>query len=254
MSDVSFDSPVATETPSAAGREPERKTRSLEIGKWPQVWMVLMGYVPALHLLSVAVCVTVPLAGYIPRPYAFLSLAMLYLVPPLVCRVAMAASSKPEGSFCLSSREFLAWWFQAQWQMIFNRFRFLEELLRMLPGVYSLWLRLWGARIGKFVYWSPGVAILDRAYLSVGDRVVFGAGVRINPHILTPDAGGAMTLIVAPVSVGAGSLIGGYSLLSPGVRVGEGETLPALYVTPPLLEWKDGRRVRPIRLAATTGE
>ena len=179
---------------------------------------------------------------------------MLYLVPPLVCRVAMVAFSKPEGSFRPGSREFLAWWFQTQLGMIFNRLRFLEEFLRMFPGMYSLWLRLWGARIGKFVYWSPGVAILDRSYLSVGDRAVIGAGVRIVPHLLTPDAQGVMTHIVAPVSVGKQCVIGGYSVLSPGVRVGEGETLPALYAAPPFLEWKDGRRVRPTHLAVTTGE
>lgn len=207
--------------------------------------MVFLGYIPFLHFAAVIAALVLPLSGTFPKPWAWLSLAVLYLAPPLVCRFAGFVMPMPDGTFEVGSRELLRWWFYAQWQVIFNRFPMLEEALRMVPGLYSQWLRLWGARIGSLVYWSSGVTVLDRSCLEVGDRVVFGAGVVVSPHNLAADESRRLKLLISPVRVGSDTMIGGRAVLSPGVRIGSEETLPAFQRLAPFSEWKGGRRARP---------
>ena len=117
--------------------------------------------------------------------------------------------------------------------------------MRLVPSLYSAWLRLWGARIGGLVYWSPGVVVLDRSLLQVGDRVVFGAGVRIVPHALAParhGRGGA--LFLGRVTVGNDALIGGYSSLLPGCVVDAGAVTPPFRSVHAFTRVENGRRVR----------
>lgn len=190
--------------------------------------MVAMGFVPLAHVMAV-----VSAAVWGPSGPAFrtaLALAVLYLLPPLFARVGARVMPLPAGEVALDDRRFLGWWLCAQWQVVFNRLRFLEEALRLLPGVYSFWLRLWGARIGALVYWSPGFEPLDRGLLEVGDRVVFGAGVRLAGHVLLPGRDGAVLLLVAPVRIGHGALVGAYSVLTPGTSVPDGAVSPPLRV------------------------
>jgi hypothetical protein len=217
--------------------------------------MVGMGFIPALHFLAFLAALVLPPRYGHPR-LAWLSLAVLFVAPPLVVRTMTAFRPLPDGRFDVNSGAFLAWWFSAQWQVIFNRLPFLEELLRLFPGLYSLWLRCWGARVGRLVYWSPGLVILDRPLLHVGDRVVFGAGVRVNAHVLLPqgkqegngDGGGGtvgrMTLAVARVRIGSDVMVGGYSLLLAGATVADGQVTAPLRTLAPFTHWKDGRRLR----------
>jgi len=108
----------------------------------------------------------------------------------------------------------------------------------MVPGVYSLWLRLWGSRVGKLTYWAPGTVILDRGFLDIGDNVVFGAGVRLNPHVMEND------LRLARVKIGDGAMIGGYSLLTAGTEIAAGEATRAFLISPPFSKWENGKRTR----------
>lgn len=206
--------------------------------------MVLMGYIPFLHLSAVVASLVLPLLGTLPQRWAFASLAVLYLLPPLVCRVIGWMMPMPDGTFELDTREFLRWWFYAQWQVVFNRFPALEEALRMVPGLYSQWLRLWGARVGSLVYWSSGVLVLDRSCVDIGDRVVFGAGVVLSPHNLTPDESRRLRLLISTITVGNDTLLGGQAILAPGVRIASEEMLPAFHRLAPFSEWKDGKRTR----------
>ena len=206
--------------------------------------MVLFGFIPFLHLGASLVLLAAPVAFGTTYKMFLLGLGILYLAGPLVVRVTTLLAPVPHGRFDINSRPFLLWWFTAQWQVLFNRLPVLEELLRMVPGLYSLWLRCWGARVGRLVYWSPGLAILDRPLVEVGSRVVFGVGVRVNPHLLGPDAeaGGRMILTVAPVRIGDDALVGGYSFLPPGAAVAAGEVLPGMKTMRMFTEWRDGKR------------
>ena len=135
--------------------------------------------------------------------------------------------------------DFLKWWTCFQCQVLFLRFPALEEIIRLVPGCYSLWLRLWGSRIGKLTYWAPRTSILDRGFLDIGDNVIFGAGVKLNSHVMEKGK-----LLLAPVKIGHRSLIGGYSLLTAGTEISEGETVRAFLISPPFSKWKDNKRIR----------
>jgi hypothetical protein len=202
-----------------------------------KVVMLVTGYLPLLHLLAVAaVSLRAPGGGW---TRAGLGLATLYLLPPLGARLTALVLPLRHGELGMGERGFLAWWVGAQWQIVFNRLRLLEELLRLLPGAYSTWLRLWGARVGSLVYWSPGVEIVDRALVDVGDGAVLGLGARLAGHVLMPAEGGAR-LLVAPITVGPRALVGAYSVISPGVVIGEGQASPPLRALRPFTRWRTG--------------
>ena len=128
-------------------------------------------------------------------------------------------------------------------QMIFCRLPFLEELLRLVPGLYSFWLRLWGAKIGRLTFWAPGLRILDRSFLNIGDDVVTGAGVRLNAHVIE-HKNGKPQLHLANISIGHDCQIGGYSLLTAGVIVNESEKVHAFALLPPFSTWHGGKRAK----------
>ncbi len=243
MPDASSDN--AAETARVASPKTARGGRPVfDVPLGHRLRMILLGYIPLLHLSAVIAALALPLLGVFPRPWAWLSLAVLYLSPALICRAASWVMPMPDGIFELATREFLRWWFYAQWQVIFNRFPALEEGLRMVPGLYSQWLRLWGARVGSLVYWSSGVTILDRPCLDVGDRVVFGAGVVLSPHNLTPHGGRRLKLLISKITVGHDTMIGGQAILSPGARIAAEEMLPAFHRATPFSTWEGGRRAR----------
>ena len=125
----------------------------------------------------------------------------------------------------------------------------LEETIRMIPGLYSLWLRLWGARVGALVYWSPGVVILDRPLVRIGKRVIFGIGVRLNPHVLAPNGPRRMALYLSPIAIGDDALVGGYSLLLPGCEVADGEVTPPFRTIHAFSRFENGRRTSGLRPA-----
>jgi hypothetical protein len=173
-----------------------------------------------------------------------LLLAGIYLLPPLVVRILLACRRIEAGSHPLDSPEFLTWWATAQCQVLFCRFPALEEMLRLVPGLYSAWLRLWGAKVGRLTYWSPELRILDRSFLEIGDDVVFGIGVRLNPHVLSDDEMGRPTLHLGSVKVGDDCRIGGYSLLTAGTVVEPNQSLKAFSLSPPWTVWQKGRRTQ----------
>ena len=204
--------------------------------------MLGLNFLPLLHVLFLAALLLLPPAGW-PARIGFL-LAALYLVPPILARLILALIPIPQGRLALGGRAFFAWWALFQLQIIFCRLPALEELLRLIPGVYSLWLRLWGARIGRLTYWSPGLVITDRSFLNIGDDVVFGAGVRLNAHVLARTGDGRMELLLAELKIGDRSVVGGYSLVTAGTEISPDEVTMACQLLPPFSLWKAGRRLK----------
>lgn len=187
---------------------------------------LLLNFWPPLHLLLVVWLWRWPV----------LALLTLYLLPPLLARLITAAFGKPVGQFPVRSRAFLVWWSLANLQSIFLRLPFLEEILRMIPTFYSNWLRLWGSRVGRNVYWSPGTRVVDRGYLEIGDQVVLGLCARLNPHQVFQEE-----LTLAPITVGNRAQVGGYSLLAAGCVVGPGECTLATLVMRPYWRFFEGK-------------
>jgi hypothetical protein len=204
--------------------------------------MIVIGFVPLLHATLTIAPVILVLMGS-PARLLLLTPVILYLLPAVIVRLVTLRTTLPVGLVDLGSPMFLRWWFTAQCQIVFTRLPWLEELLRLVPALYSAWLRLWGSKIGALVYWSPGVTVLDRSLVNLGDRVVFGAGVRLNPHVIAP-IGGRRSLILAPVTIGSDALVGGYSTLLPGCVIAPGEVTDAFRTVHPFTHVEGGRRSR----------
>jgi acetyltransferase-like isoleucine patch superfamily enzyme len=207
-----------------------------------RLMMLLINYWPLLHLISIVIVATLPWAFWRWRILA--GLALLYLFPPMVARLLRFASPIQEGRIFVGSRTYFIWWMMFNLQVVFSRLPMLEEILRLVPGLYSFWLRLWGAQIGKLTYWSAGLRILDRSFLRIGDDVVFGAAVRLNPHVLAKSNQGQLELILATVIVGDRAIVGGYSLLTAGTEIAMDECTKAFLISPPFGRWKGGVRLQ----------
>ncbi len=125
--------------------------------------LLTLNVVPLLHLLSVVGALFLP-GSWMLRVLA--AVAALYVAPALMARIVLKAASITEGKITLGSKSFFAWWAVLQLQNLFNRLPALDELLRLVPGLYSQWLRLWGARVGRLTYWAPGTLVLDRSFFT----------------------------------------------------------------------------------------
>ena len=205
--------------------------------------LLLCNAIPLFQVIAIGV--TVWLLRFMPWLSLGLAMVLVYLVPPLLCRISLLLLPIRRQVIPLGSREFFVWWFTLNLQMLFCRLPFFEELLRIVPGCYSMWLRLWGAKIGKLTYWAAGVRILDRSFLCIGDHVTFGAGVRLNPHVILPDENGTMLLALAPITIGDRANVGGYSLFVAGGAIAPDESTQACQTLPPFGRIEGGRRYKP---------
>ncbi len=201
--------------------------------------MLALNFTPLLHVLLII---------WIGWEHSWVwSIVCLYLLPPLAVRLLLALRSIRSGSHAIGSHDFILWWATAQAQMIFCRLPILEEVLRLVPGCYSAWLRLWGAKIGRLTFWAPGLRILDRSLLNIGADVVIGTGVRLSAHVMATDQSGQTVLHVGPIVIGDRSRIGGYALLTAGTIIEDDADVHACALFPPFTTWKNGRRTKPVR-------
>src|SRR5580698_10538982 len=118
----------------AARFSPREKLLLLSINAWPVV-----------HLAG-----AVALVGLTRWPLGWRALAAagwFFAAPPLICRL-VAGRGLPAGEFDVPSPAFFRWWATWYLQAVFNRLLWIEEIFRLVPGLYSAWLRLWGASIG----------------------------------------------------------------------------------------------------------
>lgn len=201
------------------------------------------GYSLGMNLVPLAFAVSIGMviwaAGLLP------GLAWLYLAPPLLGRFALSLFGRPEGeALDQGSRAYRVWWLLTQLQMPFNRFPFLEELLRLVPGLYALWLNLWGSSASPVVFWGPGALVLDRYSLRIKAMAVVGTRAVLAGHLAVKDEQGNYRLAVAPVEIGAGALIGGNAGIGPGCFVADGEEVPAATFMRPFTRWEGGARVK----------
>ncbi len=226
-----------------AGLTGEEVARCAEQLRWRgRVWLLALNCLPLLQVGILLGTCFIPWSGCPVR--LGVAVAGLYLLPALVARLLLLGTGIPPGRIAVGSRAFFRWWALFQLQVIFCRLPLLEELLRLVPGLYSQWLRLWGARIGRFTYWSAGMMITDRSFLDIGNDVVFGAGVRLNPHVLTKGTEGQLQLLLAPVKIGDRTMIGGYALLTAGTEIAPDEVTRACLISRPFTVWKNGCRQR----------
>ena len=222
------------------GQTRQRSLEKFNFTRGQRLVLLCCNYIPILHVALMACTLCLPWAACGWRIGA--AFAVLYLLPPLAARCILRLWPIREGRIAMPSRDYFVWWIVLNLQVIFCRLPALEELIRLIPGAYSAWLRLWGSRVGSFTYWAAGLRILDRGFLDVGSGVAFGAGVRLNPHVVAENADGQMELLLATVHIGDRAIIGGYALLTAGTRVADDEVTRACLISSPFSCWKRGRR------------
>ncbi|MEN8180719.1 MAG: hypothetical protein ABFS39_19150 [Pseudomonadota bacterium] len=168
--------------------------------------------------------------------------ALLYTVPPLLGRLLILLFGKPQGrGIPQHSRAFRVWWLLLQLQMPFNRLPWLEELLRLVPGLYPLWLNLWGARVHPATFWAPAARTLDRPYVETGYASVIGTDTLMSGHLARRE-NGRFLVDVDTIVIGAGAVIGARTSIGPGCVIGPGETLAATTRLAPYNHYMDGKR------------
>jgi hypothetical protein len=210
-----------------------------------------LNYLPLVQLLLGAAVVG-SVAGSL-RARFWWSLAWLYLVPPLACRMTLLVCGRPQGrGLTQETRAYKVWWFTHQWQVVFNRLPWMEELLRLVPGLYALWIRLWGGRVSPWAYWGPGSIVADRHLVIVEAGAVIGAGAGLTGHIATLAKDGSFTVDVAAPRVGRGAIMGTRSGLGPSAELAPHQVLPAGRLIPPFVRW-DGTSKRSILADADAG-
>lgn len=168
--------------------------------------------------------------------------ALLYILQPLLARLLIVVFGKPEGrDITQDSRAFRVWWLLLQLQMPFNRLPWLEELLRLVPGLYPLWLNLWGAQVHPATYWAPGARTLDRPYVETGYGSVIGSDTLMSGH-LARMKNGRYLVDIATVVIGTHAVVGARASIGPGCVIGPGETLTATARLAPYKHYVDGKR------------
>jgi serine acetyltransferase len=102
---------------------------------------------------------------------------------------------------------------------------FSGQLFRGTP-IWSVYLRMCGARIGRGVYINT-LGLSDYHLLSLGDNVVVGADAHVSGH--TVEAGLVKT---GPVTLGAGVTVGVGAIVEIDVEIGDGAQVGALSFVP----------------------
>nr|BDT29396.1 acyl transferase [Bacteriovorax sp. HI3] len=152
-----------------------------------------------------------------------------YLLPLLIQRVVLGIYPMKEGGSYIGLEEhtFSPWLFSLRVQQIYLVFPQLERLLFYLPGMYSAWLRAWGSKIGKNVFWTPGTIINDRSLMDVGDFVIFGHNTYMSSHFLRVK-NGRFFVYVKTVKIGSFSFIGAFTKMGPGTNIAPGTQVQAM--------------------------
>ena len=186
--------------------------------------LLLSLFPTAVLLLAVSVLIWLFVA---PSAIAVLLLLLvLYGLPLIAYRLHARIYPIRQGTSYLRGTTYSPWWGSHQLQQIYIAFPVLEAILRLIPGAFSLWLRLWGSQVGRGVYWTPAIEIADRGLLDIGDRVVFGYRVGLYGHVVKPKQNNLL-LYVNTVKIGSDAFVGAGSVLGPGTELGEGSFLPA---------------------------
>jgi acetyltransferase-like isoleucine patch superfamily enzyme len=156
-----------------------------------------------------------------------LFLIILYIIPPISLRLHQTIFPISEKPVDLAKRKYSAWWGAHQIQVIYTAVPQLEALLRIIPGVYSIWLRLCGSRVGRNVYWTPNIEITDRSMLEIGDNTVFGHKCKLLGHAIKP-TGKRMILYTRKITIGRDVFVGAGSRIGVGAVIADGVYLPIL--------------------------
>ncbi|OFZ51267.1 MAG: hypothetical protein A2381_01750 [Bdellovibrionales bacterium RIFOXYB1_FULL_37_110] len=156
----------------------------------------------------------------------FMIIFILYFLPVITFRIHNLLFPLIEENTIFPSGKYPAWWGSLYIQRIYLSIPLLENILRMLPGFYSFWLRLWGSKVGKNIFYATQMEISDRSLLEIGDFVIFGNQSGYYSHILSPTKDGRMLLMIKKITIGNNVFIGAWSTVGPGISIPDNTKIP----------------------------
>jgi hypothetical protein len=166
-----------------------------------------------------------------PSPWsAILLLFIIYGLPPTVQRVMFRWAPLKVGVSAIDGRRFNPWLASHNIQAFYDALPYLESLLRVIPGFYSMWLRMWGSRVGYGVEWPVRMDVLDRQLMDIGNRVVFSREVELSAHVRQKMEGGGSRVLVRMVRIGSYAFVGAGARVGPGASVPHNANVPAMAV------------------------
>jgi len=183
-------------------------------------WNQLFSYFP-LIMTAVTVIALGVFAAWTSGWTAIVLLAVIYLFPPIVLRIVHRWAPLDEGVSDIGPGAFSPWLAAYHIQAFYDALPFLESLLRVIPGFYSMWLRMWGSRVGYGVEWPVRMDILDRNLMDIGNRVIFSREVELAAHVRRKTEAGASRVLLRAVRIGS------YAFIGAGVRTGPGAVVPS---------------------------
>lgn len=176
----------------------------------------LISLFPLVHFLGFSYFLYLTFA--VSPVFIIAALFWIYLLPLLLNCIHNFFYPLIEESVSLQSKDYSAWWGNHQLQYLFIVVPQFEQILHLVPGLYSVWLRAWGSKIGKRVFWTPRVEILDRGLVEIGDGVVIGHLTAMSSHMVA-DIDGKPHLITKKIIIGERSFIGADSQFGPGAII-----------------------------------
>lgn len=171
---------------------------------------------------------------------------VLYLFPPMVLRIVFRWAPLKQGIACIDGRTFCPWLASHHIQAFYDALPYLESLLRVIPGFYSMWLRMWGSRVGYGVEWPVRMDVLDRNLMDIGNRVVFSRDVQLSAHVRQKMEGGGSRVLVRSARIGSHAFLGAGVRIGPGAVVPSNANVPALAVVDVNETFGNERRLHPV--------
>lgn len=192
-------------------------------------WDRLFSYFPLLMTLASFAALGV-FAAWPSGWTVLLVIGVIYLAPPMIQRVMFRWAPLVHGVSEIDGRKFSPWLAAHNIQAFYDALPQLEALLRVIPGFYSTWLRMWGSRVGYGVEWPVRLDVLDRSLMDIGNRVVFAREVELAAHVRQKTEGGGSRVLVRPVRIGSYAFVGAGARVGPGAVVPHNANVPELAV------------------------
>lgn len=184
----------------------------------------IMNLFPMLHFALILASVV----SFVVNPgiVCFLAIPVsIYLFPLISFRIHNYVFPLKDGVYNLSATSYTPWWGTYNIQQILNIFPCFEIALRLCPPIFILWLRAWGAKVGKGVYFTPCTTIIDRPMVNIGNNVIFGYKAFMTAHYIGP-RDGQHSLVVESISIGDDCFLGAFVRIAPGAKIDNGVFIP----------------------------
>ena len=152
--------------------------------------MTFFGKLITFFPVLVITLIVATVIGFILDPSLFMGLCIVFAIYgfPLVCfHIHQYFCPLKEGTHDIT-KGYCPWYGTYMIQNIYITFPSFERLLRLIPGAFSAWLRLWGSNVGNNVYWTSQLEVFDRSLVEIGENCVFGFDVMMSSHMVRPSS------------------------------------------------------------------